>query len=141
MTLLVKTTVGPSKIAGVGIFAAEFIPRDARIWELTPNVDLVFEDLSVFPRVFQDFLATYCYRNRGRYILCADHTRFFNHADEPSCRDDPVGEYMYAVRDIEPGEELTADYRLFGVTEEDLVFNYTRHPWRAEVRDRPPRPA
>jgi SET domain-containing protein len=125
MALLIKATLGPSKIAGIGLFATEFIPKDTKIWEFAPNLDLVLEDLSVFPRLLQDYLGTYCYMNRGRYILCADHTRFFNHAEEPSCRDDAEGECMYAVRDIEPGEELTTDYRTIGVTEEDLAFNYT----------------
>jgi SET domain-containing protein len=122
MALLVKTRIGPSKIAGTGLFAAEFIPQGTKVWEFTPGFDLVFEDLNRFPPLVRAFLTTYCYRNGGRYVFCADHAKFFNHSDEPSCRDDAHN--TYAARDIHPGEELTSDYRMFGVTQEDLEFNY-----------------
>ncbi len=37
-----------------------------------------------------------------------------NHSDEPNC-DDPDGPRTVTNRDIEPGEELTCDYRSFDV--------------------------
>ena len=55
-------------------------------------------------------------------MLCVDHAKFFNHADDPSCDDD--AHFTYAARDIEVGEELTSDYRRFGVTADDLAFNF-----------------
>jgi hypothetical protein len=122
MALLVKTRIGPSKIAGIGLFADEFMPEGTKVWEFTPNFDTAFEDIDRFPPLLREFLTTYCYRHRGRYVFCADHAKFFNHADEPSCRDD--ADSTYAARDIHPGEELTSDYRSFGVTQEDLEFNY-----------------
>lgn len=121
MALVVKTVIGPSPINGIGLFAAEAIPKGAKIWEFTPSFDLIFEDLSGFPPLVQEFLTTYCFMYEGQYVFCADHAKFINHADEPSCLD--VGAGTYAARDIYPGEELTSDYRTFGVTEADLAFN------------------
>jgi hypothetical protein len=33
--LLVKTTIAPSPIHGIGLFADQFIPQGTRIWEFT----------------------------------------------------------------------------------------------------------
>ena len=131
MSTLVKTRIGPSKIDGTGLFADEFIPEGTKVWEFTPNFDMVFDDIIWFTPLLREFLTTYCYMNQGKYIFCADHAKFFNHSDEPSCWD--VGENTYAARDIHPGEELTSDYRTFGVTWEDFEFNH------GEFTDRSPR--
>ena len=136
MALLVKTGIDPSNIAGIGLFAEEFIPEGTQVWEFTPNFDTVFEDIGNFPPLLREFLTTYCYRTRGRYVFCADHAKFFNHADAPSCRDD--ADDTYAARDIYPGEELTSDYRTFGVTQGDLEFNY-REFAAPRPHPRPPR--
>ena len=45
------------------------------------------------------------------WIMCADDARFFNHSEDPTCLD--VGEYTTARFDLEPGTELTSDYRSF----------------------------
>lgn len=53
----------------------------------------------------------------GLYVLCADDARYMNHSDDPAARGDygadPVFGVDIAVRDIEPGEELTCDYTAF----------------------------
>lgn len=38
--LLVKTKIGPSKIHGIELFAAEFIKRGTPTWQFTPGFDL-----------------------------------------------------------------------------------------------------
>jgi hypothetical protein len=52
---------------------------------------------------------------RRKLVLCGDDARFFNHEDEPTCRDFPDldGGTTVAARDIELGEELTCDYASF----------------------------
>jgi SET domain-containing protein len=41
-----------------------------------------------------------------------------NHSEEPNC--DDIGSYItLAARDIQPGEELTCDYRVFDVASRD----------------------
>ena len=121
LALLVRTLIGPSTIAGTGLFAVDHIAKGTRIWEFTPNFDRVYNDISAFPASVIAYLTTYCYRNAGNYVFCADHAKFFNHADHPSCDDDE--NFTYAARDIEAGDELTSDYRKFGVTNDDMNFN------------------
>lgn len=53
----------------------------------------------------------------GDYILCIDDARFFNHSSNPNTADfkvlDEQEPHTVAIRDIQPGEEITIDYRLF----------------------------
>jgi SET domain-containing protein len=39
--LLVKTTIGPSQIEGIGIFAAEPISKGVPVWEFNPHIDVL----------------------------------------------------------------------------------------------------
>jgi len=117
----VKTRLGRSAIAGIGLFAAEFIPKGTCIWRFKTGFDIrVDKDYpSRLPEPARTFWATYAYQNHAtlKYVLCADDARFFNHSDTPNttCVEDPEGEETadVALRDIEPGEELTVDYREF----------------------------
>jgi len=119
--LLVKTTIAPSPIHGMGLFADQFIPQGTRIWEFTPGFDLKLSStfLENAPEPLHSWLHThtYCSRQSHQYILCSDDARFFNHSDTPNTESREVdGEdevITVAKRDIQPGEELTDDYRTF----------------------------
>lgn len=64
----------------------------------------------------------YSYKNpkTGKYVLCADDARFFNHSENPTAEDlyfdnpteDSEG-ITIAACDIDPGVEITSDYRAF----------------------------
>jgi SET domain-containing protein len=110
----VPTYVAPSGIAGMGVFTPHFIPAGTVLWVFTPGVDLVLapEALNGIAEPLQTMLRTYCFEtSRGEFVLCGDHARFMNHAFDPNC--DDSGERTVALRDIQPGEELTCDYRQF----------------------------
>jgi SET domain-containing protein len=112
--LTVKTTIGPSAIHGIGLFAAEPIARGAMVWRFSHGFDQVFLH-SVVERYggnIQLAVERYAYVQGDVFILCADDARFFNHSDEPNCS---AGEESKALRDIQIGEELTEDYKLFAV--------------------------
>jgi hypothetical protein len=113
----IATYLAPSGIHGIGVFAAERVRAGTIIWEFTDAVDwrLDGSDLAAFPEPYQGMLRHYCYHEPdGTYVLCGDNARFMNHADLPNC-DDPEGPITVANRDIEPGEELTCDYRSFDI--------------------------
>lgn len=113
----IATYLAPSGIHGIGVFTAERVPAGTMIWEFTDGVDwrIEGEALARFPEPYQTMLRHYCYREPDdTYVLCGDNAKFMNHADEPNC-DDPDGPRTVANRDIEPGEELTCDYRTFDV--------------------------
>jgi len=124
--LLVNARAGVSAIHGIGLIAREFIPRGARVWELRPGFDLVLSEqqvreLSVAARE-QVFWYAYYDPARRVYVLSSDDDRFTNHADDPNTAND--GEVTFATRDIQPGEEITWDYRPWGglSAEDKTVF-------------------
>lgn len=116
--LLVNARKGPSRIHGHGLIAREFIPAGTRIWELRPEFDVILteEQLSRLSPSAQEQVRYYCYGNydasQRTYILSSDDDRFTNHSDEPnSACVDETGRETVALRDIQPGEEITWDYR------------------------------
>ena len=111
----VPTYVAPSRIAGMGVHSAGFIPAGTVIWTFTDGVDLRLDTsvIDATPEPLGSLLRTYCYEEPdGTLVLCGDHARFMNHSFEPNC-DDEGGQRTVTLRDILPGEELTCDYRAF----------------------------
>jgi SET domain-containing protein len=111
--LLVETSVGPSRIHGLGCFANEFIPKGKRVWVFDRRIDLIVyvAHLSRLPQAMQTllndkgFVATR--RWRKCIVLCGDDSRYMNHSDAPNLVKN------VACKDIEVGEELTCDYWSF----------------------------
>lgn len=122
--LRVKTKIGNSNIHGVGLFADEFIAKGTKIWEYTEGQDRILdqEGFDALNDIDRDFWNIYAFKFRGLYYLCVDNARFYNHSTEPNCGEDSEFNTTFAARDIQPGEELTTDYKNFG-TEEDNMFN------------------
>ena len=114
--LLVKTKTRVSEIHGIGLFAAEFIPKGTMTWKFLEGFDLrlpksILAELSTPAK--EQFLK-YSYLDSGSmlYELCSDDARFFNHSDTPNTGS--ISDIIdVALRDIQPGEELTCDYRTF----------------------------
>ena len=113
--LRVPTYVAPSRIAGVGLFAAVDLSERTIVWEFTEGVDWRIrpDELALFPEPYQSRLRHYLYEEEsGLYVLCGDNAKFMNHSEDPNC-DDSGPEFTIARRAISTGEELTCDYRLF----------------------------
>ena len=108
--------VGRSRIEGNGVFAKRKIPIGTRIVEYLgrriPVGTLLAERTDDQP------IRTYSFRvNETTMIdgtVGGNDARFINHSCEPNCEayvfDDRV--YIYAMRDVIRGEELTFDYKL-----------------------------
>ena len=114
--LLVRTTLAPSAIHGLGLFAAEPIAAGAALWRFEPDLDQVVPvaRVAALPEAFRAFIVTYGYLSPafpGSYVLSCDHAKFMNHADAPNTAID--GDVTRAARPIAAGEELTCDYRAF----------------------------
>ena len=112
--------VGRSRIQGTGVFAKRKIAKGTRILEyLGERVPV-----SRFLVAISDGKAPsiYAFRVNDSFIIDGavngNESRFINHACEPNCEayvfDDKP--YIYAMRDITRGEELTFDYRLHSTT-------------------------
>jgi uncharacterized protein len=117
---LVRVTVAPSAIHGLGVFAAEPIAAGTVVWRFTPGFDPEFDPgvLENQPRLLRETLLHYGYVDKrlGTYVLCCDDARFLNHAAKPTLVQDLSSERHgvdRAARDIAVGEELTVDYGSF----------------------------
>lgn len=107
-----------SNEVGYGVVAKEFIPAGTITWALDKlDREFTSEIFKQMNPLYQNILDTYCYRNKeGKYILCWDNGRFVNHSFNSNCISTAY-DFEIAVRDIQPGEELTDDYGYLNVTE------------------------
>lgn len=139
--LLVKTKISLSKIHGIGLFAAEFIPKGTEVWKFKKGFDLEFSEKEIYSlglsqQALEQFL-NYCYRSSGtgKYMLCSDDARFVNHSENPNIKGNGLeGELDtdIALYDILIGNEFTynyitedADYyRKFGVKLINALFSF-----------------
>lgn len=96
---------------GYGVFATRLIPKGTITW-VRDRLDQAFTPAAIeqLPAAYQDILLKYSFIDgRGCFVLCWDHARFVNHSCEPTCRSAGY-DFEVAIRDIQPGEELTDDY-------------------------------
>ena len=121
--LAVKTRLGESQIEGVGLFAAEAIPKGTVVWRYDPRLDLKLDmrDIEPSDTITREWLMRYGYQPNDEpvYIVCGDNARFMNHSETPNC--DDVNDLTIALVDITEGEEITCDYARF-----DWRFAQTR---------------
>jgi len=124
--LLVKTKIGPSRISGIGLFADQHIPAGTLVWKFEPRIDMLLSesDLDKLSDAARDQIDHHSYfdKARGKYVLCGDNARFFNHSSNPNC-DEKIPDQTIALRDILPGEELTVDYRTFDASGMEDIIN------------------
>lgn len=115
--LLVNTYVAPSKIEGVGVFAAEPIPKGTLIWRLDPEFDRLipvsrYENAPPFQRELFDRYAYPSPDRPGYLVYEVDNGRFMNHSETPNTDFSDTGGAL-TTRDIAAGEEITCNYSDF----------------------------
>ena len=113
--LLVKTYLDKSAIHGLGVFAAEPIRKDTKIWRFVEGFDRAYslKQFARLPKPARDFLKNYGYRVDGEVLFTVDNDRHINHSDDPNTY--LKNGYTIARRNIRRGEEITNDYREFDV--------------------------
>ncbi|HEY9117349.1 MAG TPA: SET domain-containing protein [Roseivirga sp.] len=100
-----------SKEIGYGVVATDFIPAGTITWALD-KLDREFTPLEFqnMEPIYQNILDTYTFRNnKGNFVLCWDNGRFVNHSFNSNCLTTAY-DFEIAIRDIQPGEQLTDDY-------------------------------
>ncbi len=131
--ILVKSKLDKSSVHGIGLFAKEFIAKGTLVWKFDERFELVLskEELAKLSPAAKEQFLNYAYisKKTGRYILCFDDSRFFNHSlsanvkcevpENPDSDDDLV---CFATRDINLDEELTCDYREFDDAPSDVIL-------------------
>jgi len=111
--LLVKTYLDRSPIHGLGVFAAETIPKGTKIWRYVEGFDRCYtpKQFARLPKAARDYLKDYAYRVDGEIIFTVDNDHYINHSDKPNTY--LHNGYAIAARNIRKGQEITNDYREF----------------------------
>lgn len=100
-----------SKEVGYGVVATELIPAGTITWALD-KLDREFtpQEFEEMEAIYQNILDTYTFRNNnGHFVLCWDNGRYVNHSFNSNCLTTAY-DFELAIRDIQPGEQLTDDY-------------------------------
>eukprot|EP01125_Pyxidicula_operculata_P002720 TRINITY_DN1255_c1_g1_i1.p1 TRINITY_DN1255_c1_g1~~TRINITY_DN1255_c1_g1_i1.p1 ORF type:complete len:156 (-),score=23.89 TRINITY_DN1255_c1_g1_i1:56-523(-) len=133
--LLIEHTISHSPLDGIGLFANQFIPKGTVIWVFHKNFDGLYtaEDFKKLSPVAKKHVEKYAYISGplgGKYVLCNDHAKFFNHSENANTSSgyemtDEIRKQLseeewegvlieegwtYANRDIQVGEEITSNY-------------------------------
>ena len=86
--MLIETIVRPSGIHGMGLFAAQFVPRGTPVWKYEPGFDRDFSpaQFAALPALAQEHTRWFCFvsQNNGHVILSGDHACFINHSLSPN---------------------------------------------------------
>lgn len=123
---LVKTELRQSSVHGLGVFAAEFIPKCTRVWEYREGFDhrVPQEFADSLPEPARSTLRHYSACWGGGYVISADDARFLNHSETPNLQTFAGPDVDIAVRDIQIGEELLEDYREFDESQRDCKLGH-----------------
>lgn len=107
---------------GYGVVATKKIPKGTITWVLDKlDREFTIEQFNQMEPLYQNILDTYTFKNnKGNLVLCWDHGRYVNHSFNSNCLSTAY-DFEIAIRDIEPGEQLTDDYGYLNIS----------HPFRA----------
>jgi uncharacterized protein len=131
--LIVPTSVKQSEIAGLGLFAEQYIPKGTVIWKFNPIIDILYtpEDVTNMPEDVRKIITHFAFLSKvsGMYVLPIDNDRFMNHSLNNNIDSVFVeGEKELlgvANRDIQVGEEILTNYTTFdandAVSEEEYL--------------------
>lgn len=107
-----------SEEVGYGIVATKLIPEGTITW-VQDELDLVYTPQQVekmLPHT-QEMIDKFTFRNnKGNYVMCWDTAKYVNHSFNSNCLSTAY-DFEIAIRDIQPGEELTDDYGYLNVSE------------------------
>ncbi len=103
---------------GHGVVATKLIPKGTITWVLD-KLDRVFtqDEIRKMDKMYQEVMDKYTYRSPdGNHVFCWDNARFINHSANANCITTAY-DFEIAIRDIQPGEELTDDYGYLNIEE------------------------
>lgn len=113
--LTFKTVVRKSPLHGVGVFAAEPVPKGALVYRWDPLIDTQFQrdEIPHMPEWFQEILNNHAVQEGDNVYLDGGNAFFMNHSDSANTAPYSNNDTWYATRNIRKGEEVTCDYSNF----------------------------
>lgn len=103
---------------GYGIVATKLIPEGSITW-VQDELDQIYtpEQVDKMLPHTQEMIDKFTFRNnKGNFVMCWDTAKYVNHSFKSNCLSTAY-DFEIAIRDIQPGEELTDDYGYLNVTE------------------------
>lgn len=111
--IIVKTSLKEFPGKGIGLVAEEPIKKGQSVWTFNPIVDILLDEKDV-PKEAREFYNNYAVESKekeGELMLNTDNGRFINHSKNPNIKSIGFRKDLVAIRDINPGEEITIDYQ------------------------------
>src|SRR5262249_11837372 len=115
-----------SAIQGKGVFATRRIRKETCIIEYTGELITEDEALARYDDMMMKRHHTFLFAINDQMSIDGasggNDARFINHSCDPNCEarmDDDERVFIYALRDLEAGAELTYDYAYVGVDADD----------------------
>jgi hypothetical protein len=106
-----------SDVVGYGVVTTAFAPAGTITWVLAKfDREFTPDEVKNLDPINQNILDTYTYiNNNGNYVFCWDIGHFVNHSFKSNCLTTAY-DFEIAIRDIQPGEELTDDYGYLNIS-------------------------
>ena len=131
--LRVNTYLDRSPVHGIGLFAGQKIIAGSMVWEFNPAVDLVYSlaqwdalKASISASSFKNLIRL-SYKETGVIYICMDNAQFMNHSEiNPNIVQGESKNRMYALRDIDKGEELLCDYLSYSDPDDYHIKNIAK---------------
>jgi SET domain-containing protein len=100
---------------GLGCYSKQFIPKNTLVTKFDPRYDKVFNENDIInaPNAIKQYIIDRAYKCKftGLYIIPIDGAQFVNHSNNPNVEATETG--SYALKDIQPNEEITINYNTF----------------------------
>jgi hypothetical protein len=108
---------------GYGVFAKKFLPKGTITYiKDSLEIEISPEDYQAHPPVMQQAIEKYSYIDeRGYRIVSWDIAKYVNHCCQCNTMSTGYG-FEFALRDIEPGEQVTDEYGIFNLQYEMPVY-------------------
>ena len=111
--LLIDHYVAKSTIHGLGVYSAEYVTKGQKVWEFHPAIDRIvpveaFNGLPIYVLSLIESRAEYL-KEQNAFLTSLDGDQFMNHSESPNTS--KLGNHWFALKEIQPGDELTCDYR------------------------------
>ena len=111
---------------GYGVFATAFIPAGTIVYvKCSLDIEIAPDSPLLHDPAYKDILEKYSYTDSTGYlVLCWDLGKYVNHCCHFNTISTAYG-CDIALRDIQPGEELTSEYALYTFDREmELICHY-----------------